>query len=77
MWHRLVLYRFERSLFCDLIWIDVPPYGWLKMGNLEQWWWSILTFVMIKKTKLFSVSFDKSNIIGEDVMIVIGMSHLK
>jgi hypothetical protein len=83
MWHRLVLYRFERSLFCDLIWIDVPSYGWLKMGNLEQWWWSILTFVMIKKTKLFSVSFDvsskslKCNIIGEDVMIVIGMSHLK
>ena len=38
-----------------------------------------------KKNKLFSVSFDvlskifKSNIInvGEDVMIVIGMSHLK
>jgi hypothetical protein len=26
-----------------------------------------------KKTKLFSVSFDKSNIIGEDVMIVIEM----
>ena len=61
----------------------MPSYGWLKMGNLEQWWWSILTFVMIKKTKLFSVSFDvsskilKCNIIGEDVMIVIGMSHLK